>query len=360
MKNVKKIIPYLFGIGVLTMLATLIYAIAPTHTAPILNSTLGTNFTDENLFCFNQSSSDAEGDYVVSNYRFYQDTISNSTRVIDDDSLILWMPMDENRTDWVIDYSGEENNGTITGATFTNSGKQGGAYFFDGTNYITINNDDTLNLSEKNFTISLWVNISDSSHPEDTILDKGGDYTINYIKTGTQFKFVFFTTSLVASTERFTSPMYNFNEWIFVTFTRNTTNTSAYINGVFVNSTTITDVRGTTEDLIIGATPPAPAFFNGTIDEVKIYNKRLSQEEINQLYIGGKNALGIYNSSDTKIGQDYICEVTPYGIEKGTPLNSSPLTILDFELPKPITTKLSLSKEIKIALGKNSVLKIWK
>ena len=57
----------------------------------------------------------------------------------------------------VSDVSGNGNNGTISGATWTTSGKYGNALSFNGTNaLVTINNAPSLQLTSA-MTVEAWV-----------------------------------------------------------------------------------------------------------------------------------------------------------------------------------------------------------
>ncbi len=49
--------------------------VPPTQDTPILNSTYGTNFTYENLTCYNVSTYDSNGDNVINSYKWYKDTL---------------------------------------------------------------------------------------------------------------------------------------------------------------------------------------------------------------------------------------------------------------------------------------------
>ena len=58
----------------------------------------------------------------------------------------------------VADSSGNGNNGTISGATWTNSGKYGSALVFNGTSaLVTVSNSTTLQLNAA-MTLEAWVN----------------------------------------------------------------------------------------------------------------------------------------------------------------------------------------------------------
>jgi len=55
--------------------AVLVNSTAPTQGTPILNSTYGTNYTSEDLFCWNQSTYDADGQTVTNIYAWYKDNV---------------------------------------------------------------------------------------------------------------------------------------------------------------------------------------------------------------------------------------------------------------------------------------------
>jgi len=125
---------------------------APTQNIPILNSTLGTNLTSENLTCYPQNLTDGDGDAIYPIFNWYNEDVPIA---------VLNMPFDTNTSSTdsgaVKDYSSYSNNGTIDGAIWTDSGKIGGAYKFDGgTDYIDVGNDPSLNISSV-ITLMAWV-----------------------------------------------------------------------------------------------------------------------------------------------------------------------------------------------------------
>jgi len=74
------------------------------------------------------------------------------------DDLISYWKLDEN----ALDAKGT-NNGTITGATYTSSGKINGAYSFDGSDDIAIAQSDTLDFGTGDFTISFWFKVNNNN-----------------------------------------------------------------------------------------------------------------------------------------------------------------------------------------------------
>ena len=72
--------------------------------------------------------------------------------------LVAAYSFDEGSGTTVFDASGNGNNGTIGGATWTTSGKYGNALVFDGVSaLVTINNSASLQLSTA-MTLEAWVN----------------------------------------------------------------------------------------------------------------------------------------------------------------------------------------------------------
>ena len=79
------------------------------------------------------------------------------------------------------DISGNGNNGTISGATWTTSGKYGNALVFNGANaLVTVNNSASLQLSTA-MTLEAWVNPLVVSNDWQDVIYKGND---NYYLEG--------------------------------------------------------------------------------------------------------------------------------------------------------------------------------
>ncbi|MBW2977888.1 hypothetical protein KY331_03525 [Candidatus Woesearchaeota archaeon] len=153
---------------------------APTQGTPILNSSLGTNTTNENLTVYNQSTSDAENDTVKNVINWYV----NGTSIA-----VLNMPFEGNNGSENIstkDYSSNGNNGSVTSATWSSTSgyDSRGAYDFDGVNdYINMSGDASLNLRDA-ITISAWVNgVGDN-------FSSASRTTTSYDKQSVQFQVV--------------------------------------------------------------------------------------------------------------------------------------------------------------------------
>ncbi len=199
----------------------------------------------------------------------------------------------KNATD-TYDSSGYYNHGKITGATLTNEGRFKEAYKFDGTNdVINITSSRSLNLTG-NITISAWIKTSYSGGSQ-TILakinpaDPWNGYTYNIGGSTNNNKLSFWNGNYPSYAWVSADSTYNDGAWHLATITMLNTNVTFYKDGVF-DGTQVTGTRTTSSpnDLWIGVEQSTPRRFNGTIDDVRIYNRALTSSEVAGLYNGTK------------------------------------------------------------------------
>ena len=223
-------------------------------------------------------------------YIGYNTTTANGLRDLDDcnNGLVsFWDGRDFN------DRCGR-NNGTQYGDTVLNSsGYFGNDFEFDGDgDYITANYySDT---SIKNYTITAWINNKGGIAAS----DYGGIVSIAQISLNPQIELSISKSygteyTCISDIGSFLNAKSNIklNEWFFLAcvLSVNSTQTSIYNykNGELVSSDTeLTNDFSFSSDLIkIGVTKPYfSRYFNGSIDEIRIYNRSLSPSEISELY----------------------------------------------------------------------------
>mgnify|MGYP003146715518 CR=1 FL=1 len=172
-----------------------------------------------------------------------------------------------------------------TGPTWANDGQFYGE--FDGdSSYVEAENSNGEIYNNTNFTISLWLNkkglTGDTqfafSHPE-----TAGDGNRIYISFSSGNNDLDLKVGSIQSSNNFDVGT---NEWHFITLTSSfNVSYKGYVDGTNVTgnvlSTAGTDVL---RDIFIGIRNTADQYFNGSIDEVLIYNRSLSQAEVTALY----------------------------------------------------------------------------
>ncbi|MCK5560510.1 MAG: right-handed parallel beta-helix repeat-containing protein, partial [Thermoplasmata archaeon] len=194
------------------------------------------------------------------------------------------------------DSSGNGNNCTLMPSYPTNvpawtNGISGKALKFDGADDYLLGptNDDDFEFGNGDFTISCWfkteAGTNQSSNPiisYGTGLPQtsswklyGGQYLYGTIFEG------FTNYSVEAKTNT------NDNKWHHVALRRKGNDLNIFIDGVLENTTDVTGVscnNDTSTVLTIG-TDSASEYFNGTLDEVSVYNHAFTSQEILAEYI---------------------------------------------------------------------------
>lgn len=192
----------------------------------------------------------------------------------------------------VTDYSGTGNTLTNNGATWTESGKYGGAYNFDAvTDYLGVSST-THNLSSSDpYTISVWVKPNNTSNK--TVLNLGTD--------GSSGSYMGFLNVGAGQTVEYAMRQ-NFNgdwlgvtsvatvsssTWSHVVITNDRTNLRIYINGALSNTQALGSYGTYTAvfNLFVGKNLWGD-YFNGGIDDLQFYKRALSTGEIQSLYNG--------------------------------------------------------------------------
>jgi hypothetical protein len=288
----------------------------PTHLTPVINSTFGTNTSSENITVFNQSTFDYDSDRVKNIYNWFV----NGTSIT-----VLNMPFENwgtngthNVSNISKDYSGFGNNGTVNGATWNSSGgfDGRGAYVFDGDDdYISIPN---VNISSGSFTLSGWVKRFTLTQ-YGAFMGYNNNHRILISSSGqllTQFGGNFFSTGVV--------PL---NVWTHICYTYDSVADKEYfyIGGVNDSVHVPTSAPIWNASFLIGQYDGVNYKFNGTIDDVMIFNRSLSAEEVKALY---ENKSNVLVSQELSVGSNYSACITPNdGYVDGITLCSLNLTV---------------------------------
>src|SRR5690349_7979834 len=205
----------------------------------------------------------------------------NTTPALAQTGLVGAYAFDEGTGTTVGDASGAGNNGTITGATWTPSGRNGGALSFNGSNaLVTIPNTASLQLSGA-MTVEAWINPSTVTGAWRDIIYKAND--IIYLEassTNASSPVIGATFSGGASESYGTGPLAA-NVWTHLAATYDGIALRLYVNGVQVSSAARTGTLSvSTNPVQIGGDSLYGQYFQGLIDDVRIYNVALTAAQV--------------------------------------------------------------------------------
>jgi|GEM_PF-2870420 len=266
-----------------------------------------------------------ESDWVYVNVSASDATLNVSTFIDFDGSLVGWWRMDDvNQTEpgaTVYDNSSYGNDGTAVGdANRTDSGYLGKGFEFDGYGDTVIVPDSaTLSPTGTNLTLSAWVYCNGTqTGPDKRIIHKNSAWSLQVGYPCNPLMGMYHggyteTSSPVSCTT---------NEWCLVTGVYNGTEIATYKNGVFITNVSKTgNMADSPVDLYIGIDEDGSSgAFNGTIDDVMIFNRSLSAAEIAGLYA---NQSSQYVESNFTNLPDWKYQFTAYAQDTGGSVSST-------------------------------------
>jgi len=232
---------------------------------------------------------------------------------------------------------------------------------FDGVDdYVEVADDDSLDFGTGDFSVSAWFKTSDGINQMDIISRVGN--------TGAQH--VFFEVNRSVQNGKLTITIRDAdsdkadvvsqnsvadNKWHYLTVVWNDSanNVKFYLDNALEGQDTNANVDTVFNDgnILIGSLTPTQRFFNGSIDEVRIYNKALTQSEITKLYQGGNVTDGLV--SRWKFDKDYKDSV---GSNDGTN-HGSYLTTVDDQVSKAISdARVTANDKYLMAVVNNKIM----
>jgi len=210
----------------------------------------------------------------------------------------------------VVDTTGNGHNGIMNKTIWTSSGKVGDALAFDGVDdYIEISDDPDFDVTT--ITVAAWIYAKDGEDIPRGILSKDNLVASSEREMDMLFRediankidFGFFNSSAEYNYLRSDSSLI-FNKWHHVAATYNGSTINIYLNGVLDNTKNIvTDINLKSHPWRIGVQGYVlTRVFNGTIDDVTIWNRRLNSTEILRLYNLGASSVSSATNFTTSYG----------------------------------------------------------
>ena len=270
--------------------AAFIHILGPGSPTPDFTSGVRTHFGFAGQNSFSSMTS------YYDNFHLVIDAVS--TCVPPPPNLVSWWPGDGNADDIV-----DGNNGTLQGGATFAQGEVDQAFLLDGIDdFVDVGNAANLHVSQGEFTVDAWVNFN-ALTGDMSILDKmsigGGNFNADgwrlLKQVDERFWFCFGggtfngcggnggSNTVMSTTTASTGT------WFHIAAVKNAVEIAIYVNGVMEASKptpTFTDTNST--NLLIGGhNGPDVAYLNGLIDEADIYDRALSQAEIQAIYNAG-------------------------------------------------------------------------
>jgi len=265
-----------------------------------------------------------------------------------DPSLVGYWTFDDSTG---VDSSLYGNNGTLNGNPMIISGMKGSAIYFDGIDDEVIVMDSDILDTDSSMTISLWI-MPDSVNPGGAkVMSKWyssptrGDWLLSLSSrdscdgTCVSYYFGFANFEVYGYPEGWFSigpPNIDYyltlGEWNFIAVTFDTGFVNLYFNGNLIKTDT-SDVKYTsvseynTDDIYIGGLWNGyPGYwFNGGLDEIRIYNRPLSAGEVNYIY---NQVTSVENPANKNKLPD------EYALLQNYPNPFNPVTTIEYRIPE--------------------------
>ncbi len=232
-------------------------------------------------------------------------TIGQSNPVTLSTGLVGYWPFDGSDTNWATgitkDISGQGNNGQLIAMSTSTSpviGKIGQAFNFN------INTAQEVSLGttppaltfayNQPFTVSLWAKplatvSSGFFRRLFSIASSANNFEYFVMASNNAFSFNLGKNNV--GDNSVAGPTYIVGHWYHLVGVYDGTNLNFYINGIKAGSTPYTfgAIGSPTGVVSIGGTPSGVStVFPGSLDDVRVYNRALSAQEVAQLYAAGK------------------------------------------------------------------------
>jgi len=201
--------------------------------------------------------------------------------------LVAWWKLDEREGTVVHDASGNGHDGELQRATLDQAhvpGMVGGALRFPDRSYIEVADHPRFHLVE--MTLHAWVKPARDQRSDAQIISKQGSYGLA-MPRNEAMKFYFWHM------DRVIDRPFAVERWVNLCATFDGAIRRFYVDGVRIASITSPTPPSTNDPVRIGAleglTKDVDRYFQGAIDELRIYRRALSDDEVRLLYLQAAN-----------------------------------------------------------------------
>ncbi len=275
-----------------------------------------------------------------------------------DASLVGLWKLDEMSGTIAADSSGNGNDGTLQGDPQWVEGMLDGALDLDGNgDYVDCGNDAVFDITEQ-VTLAAWVKTRDMGNGEDNPWVGKGDtaYALKGFRTGYDVEF-FTYDGAWHSAHYATDESFN-DEWHHVAGTYDGSTLMIYVDGVLGSGATLAyagSISSVTYNINIGRNSQQTSrHYEGLIDDVRIYNRALTDAEIPAVMTGGGNpavALAPKPENEaTDVSRDVVLTWTsgPYAATHDVYLGTVPDDVNNASDSNPLGVLASLGQDVNM------------
>ncbi|MHC4626226.1 MAG: LamG domain-containing protein, partial [Planctomycetota bacterium] len=197
--------------------------------------------------------------------------------------LVGWWRLDEGSGTTAFDSSGAGNDARFEGSpVWVPDGKLGGALRFNGSSdYLAAPDSESLDVNGDQLTMAAWINGEDwpaANHVVRKVADTGTG-SIYILRVQPDSVRVYLNTSAGETLVQGTTVLAT-NEWIHIALTYDGAQASIYVDGQLdVTMDVSGELTQSDNELRIGRGEPA-GYFMGMIDDVRVYNHALTEDEL--------------------------------------------------------------------------------
>lgn len=235
------------------------------------------------------------------------------------------------------------NDGTPNGGlTYTSSVNSsfGEAFEFDGVDdYVDVDESIILWDDSKPFSASVWFYPLENNNYDTLFQFKNGDDLVIIQNDLGRITASIYNGTSYTYTDSSTS--FNLNQWNHIAFYYDVTDLKTYVNGVEITGSN-TPLSSNPNGFTIGTRTDlnAVTFWNGSIDEVRIYDRALNSTEVTELYQSSPNYLteatfNINELSDDEYNINFFSQFQSleqsFIIDTFAPIISNAIGIFEFD-----------------------------
>jgi hypothetical protein len=170
------------------------------------------------------------------------------------------------------------NHGTLNGDPTWTTGRIGGALSFDGAgDYVSV--DPITTLARDTLSVLAWVSVDESAGIWNPVLMQHDLNNNGYYFYIANDRPSFYLIDDAGFAQAASLEVLNSNQWYHVAVTNDGSDLKLYVDGKLKASGSSAGMTGVNYDAYIGCEPVSLLYFNGLIDDVRIYNRAVSESE---------------------------------------------------------------------------------